>query len=96
MATLDTTTNTFVSWNLEEQEELSGSILTDLQVKKIQTELCRIAESKLNLKVDPANINQFIQDESFISGQMAILRHLLDVSEAAIQLSQELNSKEGN
>lgn len=98
MAILNTTDSSFISWKFTEEEELSASILSDLQVKRIQTELCNLAESKLNLKLNPTNINEFIQDEAFISGEIAMLRNLLDVSEAASNLTQELNSPipEGN
>lgn len=81
--------NQFTSYSLTEEEELAGYALTTNNVVVLRNELSRIAEQKLALKVDPLNIQEFIQTESYMAGQIAILNWLLEmaVSEAVVDLT---------
>lgn len=84
----------FTSWNLSEQELFSGSILNYLQKQVIQNDLARIAEQILTLRFDPNNQNQFVQDDAFLKGQLALLRHMLDRSAEAENLATKQSSGE--
>lgn len=89
MATI--VTNSFTSFQLSTQEEEAGSILSELQKMVLQTKLSGIAEEKLNLAFDPLNPQGFIQREAELTGQMNIIKWLLDTSysvESALALKQ--------
>lgn len=74
---------TFSQFNLTEQEQLAGTILTTDQKQYIQTQLGMIAEERLALVPDPNNYADFIQKEAFLKGQMEFARHMLDSSTAS-------------
>lgn len=77
----------FTSYDLTPAEQLSGSILSTMQVQVIQNLICGIAESKLVLTLDTSNPNSFIQREAELQGQLGILKHLLATSEESIKQS---------
>jgi hypothetical protein len=81
MATL--VSNTFTSYQLTDEEKVNGSMLTITQQQIIQTHIASIAEEKLALEFNVNDHLAFIQREAGLTGQMAALRWLLDVSEAA-------------
>lgn len=78
----------FSAWDLTQEEELAGSRLTELQVKKIQNEISTIAHSKLALSFDPNNTLKFAQEEAYLKGQLEVLEYLLQQHEAASQFNQ--------
>lgn len=77
---------TFTHYDLTPKEILAGSILTLDQKAVLQNELAMIAENRINIDYDPQNPLKFAQDESFLKGQMSIIRvMLLRSQEAEIQ-----------
>lgn len=64
-------------------EVLSGSILSNMQIAVIQNLRVDIAEQKLALTFTPEKMYDFVQQESFLSGQLEILQFLIDSSEAS-------------
>lgn len=79
---------TFNSYEFSEREILEASLLNPLQRQLIQTDRARIAENILTLKFDPLNPNDFIQQDSYLKGQLEILQYLLlraEESEVQIQ-----------
>jgi hypothetical protein len=75
--------NSFTQYALTEEQTLQGSILTPLQVMVIHNQLTAIAEEKIGIKFDPDNIYTFAQQEAELTGQIGILRYLLETSELA-------------
>lgn len=73
-------TNIFTSYELTEQEIVSGSILTELQTAVLQNRLAAIAKTKLELKLDCSNISLYAQQEADLAGRMVELQSILDAS----------------
>ena len=63
-----------------------GSIYTWEQKMFLQNKIAEIAEQKLNAVPDPNNYAVFIQQDSYLAGQIAVLKYLLDCSLASEQL----------
>jgi hypothetical protein len=86
-------TNSFTSYDLTDSEVLQGSILNDLQIQVIQNEMAQVAEQILQLAYDPLNPQKFVQDDSFLKGQLSVLRVMLmrssESKEAIIRLAQQ-------
>jgi hypothetical protein len=86
-------TNSFTSYDLTDSEVLQGSILNDLQIQVIQNEMSQVAEQILQLSYDPLNPQKFVQDDSFLKGQLSVLRIMLlrssESKEAIIRLAQQ-------
>ena len=74
----------FTKHSLTVEETLAAVNYTALQQKFLQTQLAEIAEAKLRLKVDPKNIEFFIQQEAELAGQMTILEFLLGMYDSMI------------
>jgi len=86
-------TNSFVSYVLTSAEEQAGTILSQNQKMVLQNKLSQVAEAKLRLTFDPANIQQFLQQEAELQGQIGILTWLLDSStELELSLSNIVSS----
>jgi len=75
--------NQFTSYTLSPNDELQGSILTDLQRKVIQNLLADIAMEKLFLDYDPEHPLHFTQKEAHAKGQIEILTYILNNSVVA-------------
>lgn len=76
-------TNSFAKYDLTPAEYKSSVMLTNLQKVGIQNLISDVAEEKINLTYDPLNPVQFAQQEADLTGKLTILRHILDLSEAA-------------
>lgn len=86
MATLSLD-STFTVWSLTEEEQLQGAILNQSQKQVLQNRLADIADQKLNLTFDPVNPTDFALQDSFLRGQMDIIRFfLLSSNESEEQL----------
>ncbi len=72
--------NAFTSYNFTADERF---VLSDLQTQHVQTKRAAIAESKLALQIPTENFSQYIQDEAYLAGQLALLQWLLDESAAS-------------
>lgn len=79
------TTSSFIKFNTSEHEQLMGSILTYEQKIFIQNKASDIAEQMLAITLDPNNYTATIQQHAYLSGQLGILKHLLDCSIASEQ-----------
>jgi hypothetical protein len=75
--------NEFTSYQLNAQEELEGALLTITQKQVIQNALSASATEKVYLDYDPANPQDFVQQEAYKQGMIAAYRFLLDASDAA-------------
>ncbi len=77
------TPNDFSSYELIEQEELEGSILTITQKQVIQNHLSAAASEKIGLVYDPSDPLVFAQQEASLKGQIDAYRFILDSSDTA-------------
>ena len=75
--------NDFSSYELTEQEELEGAILTITQKQIIQNYLSAAASEKIGLEYDPESPEKFVQQEASLKGQIDAYRFILAASEAA-------------
>lgn len=74
----------FTKHRLTLEETLAAVNYSDLQRKFLQTQLAEVAEAKLRLKVDPQNIESFIQQEAEYAGQITLLEYLLGMYDSMI------------
>lgn len=72
--------SSFTSYSLTASEQAAGQMLTEANVMHMQNLICSAAEEKLNLTFDPTNPNPFIQREAELTGQIGILRMLIELS----------------
>jgi len=79
--------NEFTSYNLNEQEQLAGSIFTVTQLQVLHNRLSELAAQKLNLEFDVDSPETFIQQEAFKRGQIEEIRYLIESSTAAVELT---------
>ncbi len=77
------TPNDFSSYELTEQEELEGSILTITQKQVIQNHLSAAASEKIGLVYNPAEPLIFAQQEASLKGQIDAYRFILASSDTA-------------
>ncbi len=75
--------NDFSSYELTEQEEIEGAILTITQKQVIQNYLSAAACEKNGLEYDPAEPLKFAQQEASLKGQIDAYRFILSASDAA-------------
>ena len=73
----------FTSYELTEKEELTGSILTELQKCVLQNELSRTAMEKNLLTFDTEKPAEFSQNEAYLRGKIDLLSYLLENSTIA-------------
>lgn len=73
--------NSFSSYELSEAEVLQGSILNPAQKLVVQNELSMVSQQILDLRLDPLNPMSHVQEDSYLKGQMSILRLFLLRSE---------------
>lgn len=86
--------NDFSQYEFTPEEERSACTFTDLQLCYIQNQIASIAMQKATLKIDVNNPLSFAQEDSYLTGQIEILQHLLEVDsiakdETKYELSQE-------
>lgn len=74
--------NAFASYQLSQSEEEAGQIFNLNQKMVLQNKLALIADEKINLLFDTNNPQLFIQREAELTGQMNIIKWLLDTSNA--------------
>ena len=79
MALLNTSSS-FLSYDLTPSEYREGCQFSLMQQSVIQNLIADIAEEKITLKFDPVNPSYFLQREAELAGQLAILKHLLDLA----------------
>lgn len=72
--------NEFTSYNLTDDQQRIGSILTDLQEEVLRNYLAQYAGDKLRLKLDTNNIDKFVQEEAELIGKIVFIQFLLENS----------------
>lgn len=89
--------SSFQSYELSEQNSLQGSVLSPLQAQVIQNEISTIAEQILSLTYNPLNPMEFVQQDSFLKGQIQCLQYILAKSESSqAELIRLAQSSQGN
>ena len=81
--------SSFSYYELTEEEEIQGQILTVTQAHVIQNQLAQCAEEQLLIKFDPDKPHQFVQENSFKQGQIEMLKYILIMSESGIEIRTE-------
>jgi hypothetical protein len=76
-----TPNNTFITYDLTEEEEHVSNLLNYEQRCKLQNLYMQTLVLKGNLTLDTTNVNEYIQDEACYNGQLQLLRTLLDKDE---------------
>lgn len=71
--------SSFVRYDLTEPEIKAGSVFTLDQRAVMQNLIADAAEEKIALTFDTNNPQQFIQREAELTGQIGILKYLLDL-----------------
>lgn len=67
-------------YDLTDQEQTVGSIFTQEQMYVLQNLLADLSEEKINLKVDSASFNSYIQQEAELQGKIGIIKYLIENS----------------
>jgi len=80
------TANSFSSYQLTQEEELQGQVLTVTQKEVLQNLLVTNAEEKLRLEFDPDQPKLFIQHEAYKRGQIELLEYILETSTIAEEM----------
>lgn len=75
--------NAFTSYQLSQQEEITGSIFTTNQKQVLQNLLSEAASQKLHLEYDPSDTLTFVQQEAYHTGKIELLQYLLANSDAS-------------
>lgn len=85
----DTPINTvFTTYDLDETEQLTGTVYSSNQLAVLRNKLSETVQQKLRLVFDPANVMKYTQDEAFLTGQISILEFLLDAhAEALVEIA---------
>lgn len=79
----------FQCFKLTPEECKDAQTYTPVQRAFLQNLLGEKAHVKINLKVTPNDINGFIQEEAFLTGQIELLRLLLSPVMPTTQNSEE-------
>ena len=74
------TANLFSSYIQSELEERSGMMLTQQTLELLHNQRTRIAEQKLLLSLDPDKLQQYLQEEAYLRGQIDIITHIIELS----------------
>lgn len=75
----------FNAYELTAEEELQSQLLTQLQSARLQNLLAKASRDKIDIQFDPDKPLHFAQQEAFASGQIQLLRYLLDCNTVAQQ-----------
>jgi hypothetical protein len=88
--------NEFTSYNLNDQEQLEGALLTTVQKQVLQNQLSICASEMMALEYDTTNPASFAQQEAYKRGQIECLRFILassDASQEALYPTTNLNQQ---
>ena len=85
--------NLFTTYELTEEEQLQGHVLTEQQKQVFQNERANLAEERSALSIDSDNVIKSAQEEAYKLGQLDQMSWILDASEAS---NTELNDPEYN
>jgi hypothetical protein len=73
--------NTFSSYQLTREEDISGRILNTQQKQVLQNQLSSIATDKLNLIFNPKEPEDYAMQVAYKQGQLDLINYLLAESE---------------
>lgn len=74
--------NSFSSFALTEEEQVSGSVFSADQKRVMQNLISEAAEESLNLTYDGTNPIKYAQQEAYLKGKIDILKWLIEASDA--------------
>jgi len=77
MATLLPTTFTRYALTEDELRFLPGSV-SQVFLYHLQNIQADIAEQKLGIEINPSNVLDYVQQEAYLAGQLALVRTLFD------------------
>lgn len=80
----------FTLYKLSPDAEREAYTYNNAQLAALSNEVTMLSQRKLALKYDPSNPNVFLQQEAFITGQIASLKFLLD-THAAYNTPEQVN-----
>jgi len=81
--------NTFTTYELTPEEDITGSILSELQQYKLQNERAAVADSLVRLTFDPSNVSKYLQEEAELQGKLNMLDYIFALHEYAVQQLNE-------
>ena len=84
------------SYFLTDEEVEEGSKLTITQTQVIQNQIATLTQEKLLLTPDNTNIQNYVQEEAYLRGQIDSLSYLLTTSESLSDESINLNLAEAS
>ncbi len=87
--------HSFNRYDLSHEENTSGHILTLSNQAVIQNLIAEKAEAKLSLALDPKNIESYIQEESYLKGQIDVLTYLLNMSAYSVDITTSSLNQSG-
>lgn len=79
--------SSFTKYKLTPEEELRGRILTEENKQVIQNHISDLAEERLNVRFDPLNPLAFAQREAELTGQIGILKMLIDNIPSTLEIN---------
>lgn len=71
----------FQLYDLDEKETVAGTVVSHYQWGLFKTRQARLAEQLLNLKIDPLNPLNAVQQQSYLQGGIDTIQMILDESE---------------
>jgi hypothetical protein len=90
----DTYDSLFSFTPLTAEAELKGQLLTPENILVIRNERAKIAEQKVRRDFDPKNVENYIQTEAQLKGQLQMLDWLLDIDKAAREIIRDKLSQQ--
>ena len=83
--------NAFSTFELTEDEDKQGSILTITQQQVIQNKIAEAAQQQLNLVYDTKDPLKFVQEQAYLKGQLDFGQYLIDLTANVLDIVEEEN-----
>ena len=77
-------TNIFTEYEMTQEEQQNGQIYSSNQLAVLKNLRALTAQQRLALAYDPIKHDEFIQNEAFLKGQLAILEVLISTHEETL------------
>lgn len=74
---------------MDEKSQKAALMLTAATRALLQNTKADLSEQLINLNIDPSNVSEFIQNEAFLRGQLAMVDYLLSSSDPQQQQTKE-------
>jgi len=75
----------FTRISLSASDAILSQSLTHLNLCWLQNERALYAQQKLNMKLDPKNVEAFMQEEAELHGKLNLLTYLIDCANEAVK-----------